>query len=217
MIWLHIIAGSIALIAGTLAMYASKGAALHRKSGRVFVYSMMLMSASGAIVAAMQPVRISVIAGALTFYLVVTGLVAANRPAFWHRHHDFAMLTLALATGVAGILFGLEATRSARGALDGFPATPHFIFGSVALIGAALDARTLFLGDVTGKHRIARHLWRMGFAMYIATSAFFLGQANLFPEVIRNIALLATPVIIVAVFTMYWLVRVLFAKRWQKT
>jgi uncharacterized membrane protein len=216
MIWLHIVAGSIALIAGALAMYASKGATLHRKSGRVFFYSMMLMSSSGAIVAAMLPVRISVIAGALTFYLVVTGLVAANRPAFWSRKFDFAMLIFALVTGIAGILFGVEATQAASNRLDGFPAAPHFIFGSVALIGAALDARMLFLDEVSGKHRIARHLWRMGFAMYIATSAFFLGQANLFPEAIRKIALLATPVVIVVVFTMYWLVRVLFTRRWQK-
>jgi uncharacterized membrane protein len=216
MIWLHILTGSIALIAGAFAMYASKGATLHRKSGRVFVYSMMLMSASGAIIAAMLPVRISVIAGAQTFYLVVTGLVAANRPAFWTRKFDSAMLIFALATGIAGILFGVEATRAASSRLDGFPATPHFIFGSVALIGAVLDTRMLLLNDVSGKHRIARHLWRMGFAMYIATSAFFLGQANLFPEAIRKIALLATPVIIVLVFTLYWLVRVLFAKRWQK-
>jgi uncharacterized membrane protein len=197
-------------------MYATKGATLHRKSGRVFVFSMMLMAASGAIVAAMLPVRISVIAGALTFYLVVTGLVAAHRPAFWRRQFDFAILIFALATGIAGMLFGVEATRAANSRLDGFPAAPHFIFGSVALIAAALDARMLFVSDVNGKHRIARHLWRMGFAMYIATSAFFLGQANLFPEVIRKIALLATPVVIVVVFTMCWLVRVLLTKRWQK-
>jgi uncharacterized membrane protein len=216
MVWLHIVAGSIALVAGAIAMYALKGATLHRKSGRVFVYAMLVMSSTGAIVAATLPVRVSVIAGALTFYLVVTALITVRRPAWWCTQFDFLMFFFALVTGFAGIYFGVEAMHSLGGTLDGFSATPYFVFAGVSLIGAALDARMLLGNGVSGKHRIARHLWRMGFSMYIATSAFFLGQANLFPEPIRKIVLLAIPVIIVIVFTIYWLVRVLFVARWQR-
>jgi hypothetical protein len=49
--------------------------------------------------------------------------------------------------------------------------------------------------------------------MYLATSAFFLGQAKLLPEPMRNLALLAIPVVLVLLAMVYWLVRVLW---WQR-
>jgi hypothetical protein len=36
-----------------------------------------------------------------------------------------------------------------------------------------------------GPARVRRHLWRMCFAMFIATGSFFLGQANVLPEPLR--------------------------------
>ena len=49
---LHIITGSLGLISGFVALYAAKGATLHRKAGMVFVYVMLTMSASGMVIAA---------------------------------------------------------------------------------------------------------------------------------------------------------------------
>jgi hypothetical protein len=49
----------------------------------------------------------------------------------------------------------------------------------------------------------------MGFAMFVATGSFFLGQADEIPEPLRIYPLLALPVITVVLFTPVWLVRVL--------
>jgi hypothetical protein len=49
----------------------------------------------------------------------------------------------------------------------------------------------------------------MGFAMFVATGSFFLGQADELPEAIRIVPLLALPVLATLVFTPYWLVKVL--------
>ena len=54
MIWMHVAAGFIALGAGAVALSSSKGARLHRKSGAIFVYGMLLMTLSGGALAAMQ-------------------------------------------------------------------------------------------------------------------------------------------------------------------
>ena len=43
----HIVAGSLGLIAGFIALYSAKGAPLHRQAGAVFVYSMLAMCAAG--------------------------------------------------------------------------------------------------------------------------------------------------------------------------
>ena len=53
----------------------------------------------------------------------------------------------------------------------------------------------------------------MGFAMWIATASFFLGQAKFFPEPIRKSGLLAIPVLLVLVVMLYWLLRVLLKRR----
>ncbi len=81
MIWVHVSTGLLALIAGALALYSRKGLALHRQSGRVFVGAMLLMTSSAAVIAAfLRPNPGNVIAGTLTAYLVLTGVMAVLRP-----------------------------------------------------------------------------------------------------------------------------------------
>lgn len=210
---LHILAGAIALVAGAIALSVTKGGSLHRKSGRVFVGAMLLMSVSGAVIAALVPVRVSVVAGMLTFYLVLTSLLTVRRIANNNRPIEIAAMSLGFVTSMLGMIFGAMALQTANGALDRYPAAIYFVFGSIALIGATLDARMLLANGINGKHRIARHLWRMCFAMYMATSAFFLGQAKLFPEIFRNGWLLAVPVLMVVLAMLYWLTRTLLTRR----
>jgi uncharacterized membrane protein len=209
MMWIHIAAGGISLLAGAIALYALKGGSLHRKGGVVFAYAMFAMSLSGVYIAVTLPVRISVIAGVLAAYLVATSWLTVRKPRWHSQTFDVILMAFAFATAAMAYYWGVLALGAPDGRLDRFPSTPFFIFGSVALIGALLDLRVLIVKGVAGKHRIARHLWRMGFAMYIATSAFFLGQAKLFPEPIRKIWLLATPVLLVLGATAYWLFRTL--------
>ena len=47
----HIIAGGLAMVLGAVALVASKGGTLHRKSGLLFVYAMLTMGFSGSILA----------------------------------------------------------------------------------------------------------------------------------------------------------------------
>jgi hypothetical protein len=45
MLFVHILAGGFGLVSGCVALYASKGATLHRRSGMLFVYVMLLRQA----------------------------------------------------------------------------------------------------------------------------------------------------------------------------
>src|SRR5262245_59325545 len=114
---LHVAAGLVGLMSGAVALYAAKGAALHRKSGMIFVYSMLFMSASGALIAALKSGAISVVAGTLTFYLVATSLLTVRRgDAGFHRIDAFGLL-VALAIGAAAMTFGVLAANSPTGRL----------------------------------------------------------------------------------------------------
>lgn len=205
MLLLHIAAGLLALIAGAMALLAHKGGTWHRRSGTIFACAMLVMSSTGALMSALIGERISVIAGVLTFYLVSTGWLTLRRPLAQSRGIVTAFMLVAVAVAAAGFAIGIEMSGNAKTARW---APMFFVFGSVALIAAALDVRLLIAGAIQGAHRLARHLWRMGFALFIANASFFLGQAKLLPPQWRYFGLLALPVITVLLVTLYWLVRV---------
>lgn len=207
MILLHIIGGLIGLASGAIALSTCKGGKLHRKSGMIFVYAMLVMSASGAVLAVLRAERISIIAGLLTFYLVTTALLTVRRRAQGFDWAGTAALVFALIIGLLSIAFAIQGLSSNDGL------TPMgFIFGTVALLAAFGDARLLLTRNIQWIQRIARHLWRMCFALWIATASFFLGQSDEFPEALRIMPLLCTPVLLVLLLMVYWLVRVLFTQ-----
>ncbi|HEX8250874.1 MAG TPA: hypothetical protein VF599_22055 [Pyrinomonadaceae bacterium] len=206
--FLHIIAGISALVSGAVAIYAAKGGKLHRKSGMVFVFTMIFMSASGAALAIIKPERISIVAGLLTFYLTVTALLSIRHRAQKFYWTDAAAMFIGLTAGILGFKFGFDALNSVTGTLDGLPSPPGFLFGAVATLAVIGDLRLMRRG-ISAKRRIARHLWRMCFALWIAAASFFLGQAQVFPEQIRIIPLLMIPPLLVLLSMLYWLVRVL--------
>jgi uncharacterized membrane protein len=210
MILLHILGGLTALSSGAVALSAPKGGRLHRKSGIVFVYAMLVMSTSGAIMTALMPERISVIAGMLTFYLVVTALLTVRRGrGLGSDWLNVGAALFGLAVGLLSITFAIQGLST--GNADGL-APMGFIFGTVALLAAAGDIRMLLTHNMQWTHRIARHLWRMCFALWIAAASFFLGQADEIPEALRIMPLLCTPVLLVLLLMFYWLARVLFTQ-----
>lgn len=118
---------------------------------------------------------------------------------------DVGAMLLALGIGLLSIIF------SVTGNVDG--TTPiGLIFGAVALLAAFGDARMLLARSIPWAQRIGRHLWRMCFALWIAAASFFLGQSDEFPEALRIMPLLCTPVLLVLLLMFYWLARVLFTQ-----
>ena len=204
----HILAGALGLLSGFVALYAVKGATLHRRSGRLFVYVMLTLAITGAVIAALKGGEGSVIAGVMTCYLVITGLSTVRRPAGWSPRLDVGLMLLALGVGLTSVTLGFETLASPTGRRDGLPPFPFFMFGVVGLLAGAGDVRMIRSGGIRGPSRLARHLWRMSWALWIATSSFFLGQAQVIPKPIRIPALLALPVLAVLVTMLYWLWRV---------
>jgi len=116
-------------------------------------------------------------------------------------------MMVALTVGLIDLTFAFEALTSASGRSHGFPAFPFILFGVAGVVGSAGDIR-LGSGPLQGAPRIARHLWRMCFALFIAALSFFIGQAKVFPKPLQVPGLLAIPVLAVLVTMVYWLWRV---------
>jgi uncharacterized membrane protein len=211
---IHICSAVVALIAGFLAVLLRKGTDRHRLAGNIFTLSMISMSVSAVYVAMFLRLnRLNAVMGVFAFYLVTTAWKAGrNRDGNAGRFERAAMVLVLLDAFVA-LSFAVQAANTPDGTLDHFRAPGYFIFGSVILLFGVADIRMVRRGGAFGPKRIARHLWRMCFALLIAVLSFYPGQAKLFSAAFRQSSLPYVPHILLVGSMAYWMVRTLRARR----
>jgi len=207
---LHITGGSVAMVAGAVALIARKGETLHRTAGTVFFLSMLLTAAIGAAVAPFltEGQRPNTIAGILTFYLVLTAWTTVQRQDGGVARFAILGFFIALGSAIAGVLFALEAGQSPTGTIDNSPPQAFLFFMIVGGFAALTDLKVILLGGIAGAPRIARHLWRMCVGLFIAAGSFFLGQQQVFPDYLRGSAWLFVPTFAPLLIMLFWMVRV---------
>ena len=214
---LHICGAIVGLLSGTAALIFRKGWRWHRTAGNVFFVSTLIMSSTGAGIAAfIKPNMGNVFGGVVTFYLVATGWLTVLRQEGETGLTEFGLLLLALAAGGGGLLYGWEAAHSTTGLKEGYPPAPYLVFGLLSLWSAGFDIRMLLRRGVSGAPRIARHLWRMCVAFLIAAFSFFLGKQQHFPAAIRGSQILNMPMVVILVVMIYWLIRVRVTTAYKK-
>ena len=116
LMWIHIAAGLIALLAGAAAAVARKGGRVHARAGTGFAVSMLVLGVSALILGPFrEPVPESPIPGIMVCYFVLTAWVAARRRDGTTGRFEMAAAAAALGGGVLMIWGGLsgEATTPA--------------------------------------------------------------------------------------------------------
>lgn len=205
MIMVHYIAGLLALVAGFVALFSRKGGHLHRRSGRLFVGALTVMLGIGAFMALFVVDKPANGVGALLMiYLVVTSLLTVTRRVDEVRGIVAGLAAAALALGVWGLVLALQGMQAPA---HGDTPQGGFVSVLVGIGGAWGDWRMLARGSIAGAGRLIRHLWRMTFALWIATASFFLGQAKVLPPPMQKFGLLSVPVVLVLLALVYWLVK----------
>lgn len=201
---LHVAAGGLALVLGAVALLARKGGTLHRRSGLVFVHAMLVMAVSAAFLG-------NVGGGLMTVYFVVTAWTTLRPPSPWTRWITLAAVTVPIALTLLGIPAGVKAYRSPGHVLNGVPFLMHFFLAAVMTLAAVGDLRTLRSGIPRGRPRLARHLWRMCFALSIAAGSFFSVRervAKVLPEPFTTAPMRMLPILLLFGAMFYWLWRV---------
>lgn len=207
---LHISGGLVGLLSGAAAIVFRKGSRSHEIAGRIFVVSMLVMSAAATSLAIVKHQSGNILGGIFTFYLVLTAWLTARRKDAKPGIFDWAALVVAAPIGAFVLT---EALKKALGIVppDGVPTGMNFFLGSVILLAAAGDIRMLKRGGIFGRQRIVRHLWRMCFGFFIATGSFFLSQVfKLFPGLSAERTTLIIPGVLPLLLLIYWLVRIRF-------
>lgn len=213
LLWFHIGGGAIGLLSGFLTLALRKGSRRHRVAGKVFGVSMICMGGAAAWLAVIKSQPSNVLAGTLTVYFVATAWATVRRRAGEISKFDWVALLVPLAVGAVMVTNGIQALNSPTGSKYGVPAGLHFFLGSIALSAAAGDVRMLLRGGVFGTQRIARHLWRMCFGLWIAAGSVFLARQQLFPAFLRNTGALYFLTFLPLMLMIFWLVRI----RWTSS
>src|SRR5882762_2313765 len=197
---IHICGGVVGLLSGVAAVSFRKGSYRHRVAGNIFFISMLTNGATAALLG-------NVFGGVITFYLVTTGWLTARRREGETAIFDWGAFLVCLAMGIVIMIDGLRIVSGSIPPKPGVPVGMTLFLGCVVLLAAAGDLRMLVLGGVFGTQRVARHLWRMCFGLFIAAGSFLAQRRVLAFLGGPKIMLLAALPLILMIF---WLIRVRF-------
>jgi uncharacterized membrane protein len=201
---IHIAAGGVALVLGAVALSVKKGGTIHRRGGLLFVYAMLVMGTTAAILG-------NVGGGLMAIYFVVTALTTVRPVSPWTRRINVAALVLVAGLASLDILGGVKAFNSPRGSLNGVPFAMFFFLATIMILAAIGDVRIMRFGVARGGPRLARHLWRMCFALFIAAGSFFSIRervAKILPEPLTTAPMRMLPILLIFGAMFYWLWRV---------
>lgn len=212
----HALAGLTGILSGATALFTRKGGALHRTAGKVFFLAMMTAAATAIWLAWRVDSPGFLVGGVLIIYLLATGWVTARR-----RPHQVGMFEigafLLVATGsAASLYFTILSIQDGTALLGGIPG---IVFSIVAGLAAAADLSVIMRGGLSGRQRVARHLWRTHVGLFAAVGSFFPGQLQFFPEFVqqvRPIILLFIPSFLIIGLMLFWLARLFFTGWFRK-
>ena len=219
----HVLAGSLGLASGTAAMCFRKGSRRHALAGKIFVVCMLTMAVGAVYLAIVRHQPNNIGGGILTFYLIGTAWLTARRRDGETSPLDWIVLLIPLVLGILTWMNGFSVARSGASSQNGVPVGMFFFMGSVMLLAAAGDVRMLLRGGVRGEKRVARHLWRMCFGLFIAAGSFFMGPSNrplrllsevglgqYMPRVLFSMTLYLILSVLPLFLLIFWLIRVRF-------
>jgi hypothetical protein len=205
----HFAAGLVSIVAGTIALSVAKGGRFHKQSGLAFTWAMVVLGLTAAGIGTYERIPSQVFAGLLAAYLVYTGMTTVKPLPGIGQRFNVALMILAFAYAVASLYGGVTEWLDPTMEVVGRPrVVPPLVAGTVILLAAIGDLRAIRAGGLQGSRRLARHLWRMSFGLFIATGSFFLGQMKFIPEPVRIVPLLLAFAIAPILFLFYWMWRV---------
>jgi hypothetical protein len=200
------------MVLGAIALSVKKGGIIHRRSGLLFVGAMLVMGGTASMLGFLKsPTDGNVFAGFMVAYFVGTALTTVRPASPWTLGFNSVALFVAIGLGFIDILAGVEAFNSPGGVRNGVPFFMLFFIAAIMILAAIGDVRVMRFGMPRGGPCLARHLWRMCFALFIAAGSFFSIErrvAKIFPEPFTTGPMRALPIVLLFGAMFYWLWRV---------
>lgn len=221
---IHITGGSVAILSGFAAVLSRKGERVHRAAGAIFVLAMLVMATTASYMAFRLDQTGNMFAALLVFYFVGTSWITVRRKENTIGKFEYLAMVMALVLAGLSIYGGIGDLNAPAGALGpggvpkntlGFAAT---VMGSALALAALGDLRVIIRGGIAGAARIARHLWRMCFAFFIASGSFFIGQQKVMPDwMLQGRPILFALGFAPLAFLIFWMIRVRLTKWYARS
>jgi hypothetical protein len=202
----HVAMGVIALASGLVAIVARKGGQWHKRSGLVFTVTMIATGLTAMGISIYEGKSFG--GGAFTAYFVLTAFATVRPLPGMGRRTQIVLMLLALLFAYGTYRDAFTALGSPNGYHNGAPAGMLFFLGTIMLLSAIGDFRMIRDGGIQGTRRIARHLWRMCFGLFIASGSFSAQLVKMLPPQYNSMAMVlflgAGPLVVL----LYWMWRV---------
>ncbi|GAB5474258.1 MAG: hypothetical protein Mars2KO_23570 [Maribacter sp.] len=186
--------GGIALISGAISLLAKKGTVLHKKSGKLFFYTMLTSTILSLAIANMPNHKSSFLfcIGIFSSYFIIGGFRSLN---YRKRNHsvraDKFLAYLIIVTGAAMMIYPVLLDKKIDIVL--------FVFGLIALIFGVIDLILLKNLKKLKKNWLKIHLSKMISGYVAAVTAFVVVN-----EWIPGVWAWFTPSIFGTVYLAYW-------------
>jgi len=205
--WIHISAGTLALVLAPLAMLTVKGGRAHRRWGKIYFWSMAVVAATAVVLALWRPQIFLALLAVFSFYMAFTGYrtLSRKRPVQGQGPTALDWMAALVTFGVSAALVVLGLIRP--GASWQRLGIVPVVFGVLGMILAGRDIGTFI------RPPAARNAWwfaHMGgmLGSYIATvSAFSVVNFAFLPMGVRWLwpTVIGTPLI--ALWITYYRIR----------
>jgi uncharacterized membrane protein len=138
-LWIHILAGTVALVVAPIALLTLKGGPTHRRWGKVYFWAMAVVAATALVVGYWRSLLFLMLIAVFSFYFALSGyrVLYRKRPDLGQRASslDWAAAVIALTASVALIVLGFTQPIRTFQRLS----TVAKVFGFVGLTIAGLD------------------------------------------------------------------------------
>lgn len=195
LIFTHAAFGGIALVCGGIALSTKKGYKLHKKSGKLFYYA-MLISAILALIISLLPNHFSPFLfciGVFSAYLIISGYRSLRlKRSNINLNADKFLAGLMILTGLAMVGYPIL--------LEGEVNVVLFVFGIFGIVFGIRDLLMFRKPKSMRKNWLNRHLGNMTGGYIAAVTAFFVVN-----DILPGLFSWFTPTVIGSIYISYWI------------
>ena len=200
LLYIHIAAGSVALLAGTINMFRKKGGPNHRSIGRLYVRCMMITGTSALIMAQIKPNPFLFIVGVFTIYLVGTAnryiQPATKKPLLIDWVYTLGMFVFASIFMIWGG-YSLMNNESMGWVM--------LTFGGIGWFSVYKDFINYRGKNAQPKHRLFTHIGRMIGGYTATVTAVLVVNGDRLPFVVPEFLLWLSPTLVLTPISIYWI------------
>ena len=203
---IHVAAGVISLVTGLISILSLKGSKVHKKSGKIYFYSMTIVFVTAIIIASYRFNRFLFLIAFLSYYSVFAGVrklrlknLHKNQKPKWY---DWIA---GIINGTANLFFiGLGIYYSIENGFFSGGALLSVGFGIGGLLISYVNLKPFIIRPNKSYHWYLSHIGNM-FGGYIATSTAFLSTLISKYEIMNPFLGFALPSIIGVPVLIYWI------------